>query len=368
MEKSTIYRERIAALRSQMEKQGISVLFLTPSSDLLYTTGYAKGPTDRPAALALTQSRSYFLCPVLEKKDLKNISPDLAEPIFYSDEEDPFIRLKSLRLLSQPLKQTAAIGGMAKSAFLLRLMELFPDACWKNADCLLSPLRSVKVPCEIRIIREAQSKAERALSRLLASGLEGKTCRMLSRELMELRLDEGFDSVGAGLIACGPESASPHPQLTDRIIRNGDSVMFDIGGTYKGYHADMTRTFAVGRASSEFREAYEIVLQAHLAARQMAREGVPACRMDEAARDVITAAGYGAYFTHRLGHGIGLDIHEPPYADAKAALPLMAGNVLSDEPGIYLPGKFGIRIEDLLVITKDGCQTLNSMPKSLCIV
>ena len=366
-----IYDQRIAKARNRMEDAGISLLVITPSSDLMYLTGYSKPATDRLTALLLTEHDSYFLCPAVEKNYLKEVDCQAA-PIFWEDSGDPFKKMYSVLSASPGISRKsyiqAAGAGRMQSSCLIRLMELYPGVSWNNADSVLVPLRKSKTPEEIAVIRRAQEMAERAFARLLENGLEGKTERQLSEQLMKLRLEEGFDAVGPGLIACGPGSASPHPILSDNKVQAGDAVMFDFGGTYKGYHADMTRTCAVGYASDEFKEVYSIVLEAHLAVLKAAAPGT-ACRdMDLAGRSVIERAGYGAYFTHRLGHGIGLDIHEPPFASASEEGVLETGNVISNEPGIYLPGQFGIRIEDLIVITEKGCESLNTMTKELMIV
>lgn len=366
-----IYDQRIAKARNRMEDAGISLLVITPSSDLMYLTGYSKPATDRLTALLLTEHDSYFLCPAVEKNYLKEVDCQAA-PIFWEDSGDPFKKMYSVLSASPGISRKsyikAAVAGRMQSSYLIRLMELYPGVSWNNADSVLVPLRKSKTPEEIAVIRRAQEMAERAFARLLENGLEGKTERQLSEQLMKLRLEEGFDAVGPGLIACGPGSASPHPILSDNKVQAGDTVMFDFGGTYKGYHADMTRTCAVGYASDEFKEVYSIVLEAHLAVLKAAAPGT-ACRdMDLAGRSIIERAGYGAYFTHRLGHGIGLDIHEPPFASASEEGVLETGNVISNEPGIYLPGQFGIRIEDLIVITEKGCESLNTMTKELMIV
>ena len=366
-----IYDQRIAKARNRMEDAGISLLVITPSSDLMYLTGYSKPATDRLTALLLTEHDSYFLCPAVEKNYLKEVDCQAA-PIFWEDSGDPFKKMYSVLSASPGISRKsyikAAVAGRMQSSCLIRLMELYPGISWNNADSVLVPLRKSKTPEEITIIRRAQEMAERAFARLLENGLEGKTERHVSEQLMKLRLEEGFDAVGPGRIACGPGSASPHPNLSDNKVQAGDTVMFDFGGTYKGYHADMTRTCAVGYASDEFKEVYSIVLEAHLAVLKTAAPGM-ACRdMDLAGRSIIERAGYGAYFTHRLGHGIGLDIHEPPFASASEEGVLETGNVISNEPGIYLPGQFGIRIEDLIVITEKGCESLNTMTKELMIV
>lgn len=366
-----IYDQRIAKARNRMEDAGISLLVITPSSDLMYLTGYSKPATDRLTALLLTEHDSYFLCPAMEKNYLKEVDCQAA-PILWEDSGDPFKKMYSVLSAAPGISRKscikATVAGRMQSSCLIRLMELYPGVSWNNADSVLVPLRKSKTPEEITIIRRAQEMAERAFARLLENGLEGKTERQLSEQLMKLRLEEGFDAVGPGLIACGPGSASPHPILSDNKVQAGDTVMFDFGGTYKGYHADMTRTCAVGYASDEFKEVYSIVLEAHLAVLKAAAPGT-ACRdMDLAGRSIIERAGYGAYFTHRLGHGIGLDIHEPPFASASEEGVLETGNVISNEPGIYLPGQFGIRIEDLIVITEKGCESLNTMTKELMIV
>lgn len=365
-----IYNQRIAKARNLMKDTGLSLLVITPSSDLMYLTGYSKPATDRLTALLLTEHDSYFLCPAMEKNYLEEVDCQ-AEPILWEDSGDPFVKMVSALSavgISKKSYIKAAVGNRMLSSSLLRLMELYPGILWSNADRVLVPLRKVKAPEEIDMIRKAQDMAERAFTRLLEHGLEGKTERQLSEQLMKLRLEEGFDAVGPGLIASGPGSASPHPVLSDNRIQAGDTVMFDFGGTYKGYHADMTRTCAVGYASDEFKEVYSIVLKAHMAVLRTAAPGT-ACRdMDLAGRRVIDQAGYGAFFTHRLGHGIGLDIHEPPFASAGGEGVLETRNVISNEPGIYLPGRFGIRIEDLIVITDKGCESLNTMTKELMIV
>ena len=366
-----IYDQRITKARNRMEDAGTSLLVITPSCDLMYLTGYSKPATDRLTALLLTAHDSYFLCPAVEKNYLKEVDCQAA-PIFWEDSGDPFKKMYSVLSAAPGISRKscikAAVAGRMQSSCLIRLMELYPGISWNNADSVLVPLRKSKTPEEITIIRRAQEMAERAFARLLENGLEGKTERQLSEQLMKLRLEEGFDAVGPGLIACGPGSASPHPILSDNKVQAGDTVMFDFGGTYKGYHADMTRTCAVGYASDKFKEVYSIVLEAHLAVLKAAAPGT-ACRdMDLAGRSIIERAGYGAYFTHRLGHGIGLDIHEPPFASASEEGVLETGNVISNEPGIYLPGQFGIRIEDLIVITEKGCESLNTMTKELMIV
>lgn len=368
-----IYEKRLKYARIMMAEQGISFLILTPSNDLHYLTGYHHAVTDRLTALVLTEKDAFFLYPVLEQNYLSEICQQL-EPVSWSEGDDAFKILYTLldtsighaALGGHPL--TGAVGHTTKSGWLLQLLHQYPNVSWCDGNKILEPLRCIKTSEELSIIKKAQEMAELALMKLLQSGLEGKSTEQISKELIDLRIREGFDSVGSGLIACGPDSASPHPILSKKRIARGDTVMFDIGGTYKGYHADMTRTCAVGYASEHFKEVYAIVLSAHMSAYHAAIPGISCDAVDQAARKVITDAGYGSFFTHRLGHGIGLDVHEPPFAASGNLSLLETGHVLSVEPGIYLPGEFGIRIEDLIVITADGASSLNRMTKELLIV
>lgn len=359
-----VFQNRRQLLMKQMQKQGISALILTPSTDFLYLTGLNKKPAQRITALVLTASRAFLLMPGFEQESVEGKFNDIL-PVCYKDGQDVLSLLCSLL----PCRgQFAAIGKEMQAQLLLAIQEKRPDLHYVNADQLLAPMRRQKSAEEITILETAQRMAEHGLTRLLETSLVGKSEREVSRQLMQLRLEEGFDSVGEGIIASGENTASPHHINSDRIIRPGDVLMFDIGGTYKGYHADFTRTFIVEKAPAEFENIYSIVLEAFFAGQSAAVIGRPAAAVDHAARSVIEKAGYGDYFTHRLGHGIGLDGHEPPFISADSSLPLESGNVFSCEPGIYLPGRFGVRIEDLLVLEENGARSINTLSKNLRIL
>ena len=224
-----IYDQRIAKARNRMEDAGISLLVITPSSDLMYLTGYSKPATDRLTALLLTEHDSYFLCPAVEKNYLKEVDCQAA-PIFWEDSGDPFKKMYSVLSAAPGISRKscikAAVAGRMQSSCLIRLMELYPGISWNNADSVLVPLRKSKTPEEITIIRRAQEMAERAFARLLENGLEGKTERQLSEQLMKLRLEEGFDAVGPGLIACGPGSPPSHPVGQQGTGRRHSNVRF----------------------------------------------------------------------------------------------------------------------------------------------
>lgn len=357
----SICKTRRQHLIETMKSARIQAAVFTPSSDYRYLTGSTRQPAQRIAALVVTTEHAALLLPGFEVKNEPELEDELTI-LPYSDSDHADQLLAGLL----PSSGTIAVGSEMRSGLLLSLQHQLPNLTWCGADAILAPLRRRKDPFEIEIIETAQHMAERALVRLIEeSSFVGKTEREIAARLMELRLEEGFDSVGSGIVASGPNTALPHHVNGGRIVREGDALMFDIGGTYKGYHADFTRTFFIGRPSEEFIHVYQTVLDAHMAGKLAARPGVPAFAADQAARAVIEAAGYGPYFTHRLGHGIGLDIHEPPFIAGSNSLPLETGNVFSCEPGIYLPGRFGVRIEDLLVLEENGPRSLNLLSKEL---
>ena len=180
--------------------------------------------------------------------------------------------------------------------------------------------------------------------------------------------EEGCETVDFAIVASGPNGASPHHEPDERVIGPGDSVVIDFGGTVHGYHSDTTRTFHVGEPTADYREVYEVVRQAQAAGADAVQPGVEAQAVDAVARDIITDAGYGDYFIHRLGHGIGLDGHEDPYLVSGNTQSLEPGMAFSIEPGIYLPGRFGVRIEDIVICTDEGVDRLNRSPRELIVV
>jgi len=198
--------------------------------------------------------------------------------------------------------------------------------------------------------------------------LTGKTERQAAEELTELRAKHGLEIHGIGICASGPNSAAPHHITGDRVIQPGDTVIFDFGGKHEHYSADVTRTVHIGEPDDEYRRVYDIVLRANEAALAAVRPGVACQDIDRAARKVITDAGYGEYFIHRVGHGLGLDGHEEPYLVEGNTLPLQVGMVFSDEPGIYIPGLFGVRIEDAVVVTEHGGERLNHCSRELTVM
>lgn len=229
----------------------------------------------------------------------------------------------------------------------------------------IEKMRGQKSPDEIEKIKKAQEIAEEAFENLLNHICEGKTERELALLLDGFMLKNGAEAISFDTIALsGANTSLPHGVPSDREIRKGDFLLFDFGAVYDGYHSDMTRTVCLGNPSEEMQKVYDIVLKAQLEALNAAKAGMKCSELDKIARDIISNAGYGENFGHSLGHGVGLEIHEFPTASPKSETVLEENMVVTVEPGIYLPGKFGVRIEDFAVITGDGCINLTNTSKN----
>lgn len=238
-----------------------------------------------------------------------------------------------------------------------------------GTDKIIDSFRAVKNEAEIENICKAQRIAEAAFDHILSFIKVGVTEKEVALELDHYMLSHGADGLSFETIAIsGANTSKPHGVPTDKKIEHGDFVTMDYGAVVNGYHSDMTRTVAVGAASDEQKKIYKIVFEAQLAVLRVLKNGVKCSDADKAARDVITEAGYGEYFRHSTGHGVGIEIHEKPFVSPKSTATLRSGNVVTDEPGIYIPGKFGVRIEDMALITENGCKNLTKAPKELIII
>lgn len=238
-----------------------------------------------------------------------------------------------------------------------------------STDKIIDSFRAVKNEAEIENICKAQRIAEAAFDHILGFIKVGVTEKEVALELDHYMLSHGADGLSFETIAIsGANTSKPHGVPTDKKIEHGDFVTMDYGAVVNGYHSDMTRTVAVGAASDEQKKIYKIVFEAQLAVLRVLKNGVKCSDADKAARDVITEAGYGEYFRHSTGHGVGIEIHEKPFISPKSTAMLRSGNVVTDEPGIYIPGKFGVRIEDMALITENGCKNLTKAPKELIII
>lgn len=334
-----------------MARVGLDGLLLSVGNDLPYLTGYEAPPLERLTMLVLTADDAVLVVPELEAPRVP-AGPFDVRP--WGELEDPIGITAGLAASGR-----FGIGDQTWARFLLDLQERTGGATFTSATPVMSALRIRKEPAEVELLRAAAEATDRVATRLAETRMSGRSERALAHLVGAWTLEEGHDVAGFGIVASGPNGASPHHEPGDRIIEEGDLVIIDFGGRIGGYCSDMTRTFAVGQPDSRQREIHSIVEAAQRAAVEAVRPGAIAAEIDGAARRVITEAGYGEWFIHRTGHGIGLDVHEEPYIIESNPNPVEAGMAFSIEPGIYLPGELGVRIEDIVVVAGDGVDPLN---------
>ena len=362
---SAPYAERLRRAQGEMARQGIDFLVVGASADLLYLIGYEGHESERMSVLALPRDGvPHYVVPGLEAP-LLHQQRDLLEIVPWEETEDPAAKVAAIA--GAAAEGTIAAGDELWSVFTLRLQRVMPRARWAEGGHLLRPLRMIKDDREIALLAEAARRTDDSWEEFLTLPLTGLTEWEARDRLMELLGARGLQPVFCN-VGSGPNGASPHQTASDRVIGPGDAVVCDWGGALEGYNSDVTRSVHVGKPSPEFVRAYEAVLAANQAAFEAVRPGAPCQEIDRAARSVLTEAGYGDAFIHRTGHGLGLSLHEEPYLVEGNTLPLAEGLVFSDEPGIYVPGQFGIRIEDTVVCTADGGRRLNEATRTLTVM
>ncbi len=358
--------ERMERAARGAAERGLAAILVPPSPDLRYLAGYDPPPLERLTLLVVRAGADpVLLVPQLEEA-LARRSPvgEGIEVVTWRDGEDPYEA--AARLL--PASGTCAVGDRMWAAHLLGLQRAAPRVTFSPASPLLAGLRAVKDEEELALLGRAARGADEAFRRITASRLEGRREEEVAEELGALLLEEGHEGVAFTIVASGPNGASPHHQPGDRAVRAGDAVVLDFGGRVGGYCSDLTRTVVVQEPPEGFQEVHAVVREAQEAAFRAARPGVPAEKVDRAAREVIEEAGYGEGFIHRTGHGIGLEEHEPPYIVRGNRQPLVPGMCFSIEPGVYLPGRFGVRIEDIVAVAAQGAVRLNQAPRDLLTV
>ncbi len=362
-----VYRDRIQRAQQEMAARDVDYLFVTPSSDLIYLLGYPAHLSERLTLLGIPQAGEPFVvAPELEAVRLDN-RKDLVDVHAWAETESPIALVG--RLVEAGEGSTVVVSDQTWASFLLKLQSELDESKFESANEILRELRMIKDEAEIANIREASQRTERAWERFVESTtFEGKTERELGDALANELVAEGLSVPTFMLVGTGAHSASPHHITGETVVKSGDAIVFDFGARYNHYTSDITRMVHVGEPPEEYRQVYDIVLQANTAVREQVVPGMACERVDEIAREIITEAGYGEFFIHRVGHGLGLDAHEEPYMVGGNTMPLRPGMVFSDEPGIYLEGKFGVRIEDILVVTEDGNESFNATSRELRIV
>jgi Xaa-Pro aminopeptidase len=360
------FEARLAACRELVGERGFASLLLSVGPDLRYLTGFVGEPMERLTLLIVPREGPVdLLVPRLEAQKAAGtplVAAGSARVVPF-DEGDDAAGLVADMLSSHA---TAPIGVSDRmwSMHLLRLEAALPGRRFESASVVMRELRQVKDADEARLLALAAEAADRTIDAVSAGSLADRTEADVSREIRRRLIDEGHDTADFAIVGSGPNSASPHHDAGDRVIRAGEPVVLDIGGTRAGYASDTTRTVWVAGGTGiapepEFIRVFELVRDAQARATAAIRPGVPAEQIDATARSVIAEAGYADFFTHRLGHGIGLEVHEDPYVVSGNATPLKPGAAFSVEPGVYLPGRWGVRLENIVMCSETGATVLN---------
>jgi Xaa-Pro aminopeptidase len=358
-----VYRERLGRARAAMFEQDIDVLLLSVGHDLPYLTGYQAMPLERLTMLVLPRDgEATLVVPRLEAPRVVPL-PGLFTVRPWDETEDPVGIVATLASSAN----VAAIGDQTWARFLVDLLPGMPDTMFRRAVDVMGPLRARKDAAEVDALRAAGAAVDAIAAELQAGQipLVGRSEAQVSADLSARIVEAGHDVVNFAIVAAGENAASPHHHPGPRIIEPGDLVLCDFGGTMNGYCSDITRCVVLGEIPAEVAEAYAVLHEAQQAAVAAVAPGVPAEEVDAVARRIITAAGFGEHFVHRTGHGIGMEAHEEPYVVQGNRVPLAVGNAISIEPGIYLEGRWGMRLEDIVVVTADGCEPMNRADHSL---
>lgn len=362
----SVYLSRIARVREEMARTHVDALLLSVGHDMPYLMGYHAMPLERLTMLVVPQHGEVTLViPRLEAPRVYEMS-DVFRSIPWNETDDPVQITHDL--LGDA--RTIAVGDQMWSRFLVDLLAFRPQAHYVRSVVVMEALRSRKDDAEIAALRAAGQAADRVAAQLQSGQipLVGRTEAEVSADLSARLIAEGHQKVNFAIVAAGENAASPHHHPGSRVIQRGEIVLCDFGGTMNGYCSDITRCVFVGEPTQEIVDAYEVLMRAQSAGVAAGVLGKPCEHVDAVTRSIIDDAGYGQYFVHRTGHGIGMEEHEDPYMVAGNTTAIMHGHAYSVEPGIYVPGKWGMRLEDIVVATHDGPVSMNNADHNLAIV
>ena len=366
LDQITARRLRLDRVRSAMVEAGVDALLLSLGADLPWLTGYLAMPLERLTMLVVPSDGDATL--VIPKLEAPRVDHD---PELFSMR--PWTELESpTRIVADLLgsRSRLAVSDRCWATFVVDLQRLLPDATWRQASHVTSSLRMRKDAAEIAALVAASEAIDRVAAQLHAGDIRliGRTEAAVSAEMSARIVAEGHEKVNFAIVAAGENAASPHHHAGARVIAANEVVLCDFGGTMDGYCSDITRCVYTGEPPAEFAELYDVLMASNAAGVAAGTIGTPCQDVDRASRRVIDDAGYGEYFIHRTGHGIGMEEHEDPYMVEGNVLPLAAGHAYSVEPGIYVPGKWGARLEDIVIATADGPQSLNFADHRLVVV
>ncbi|WP_317446032.1 aminopeptidase P family protein [Streptomyces collinus] len=361
------YRARMARAARDAADAGLAGLLVAPGPDMVWLTGYTPtAVTERLTVLVLAPGRDPVLVvPTLEAPDAEHATGASALTLRdWTDGKDPYA--VTAALLDD--RGRFGISDNTWAMHLLGLQRTLPGSSYASLTDALPMLRAVKDAAELELLAAAGAAADATFEEIRKVPFAGRRESDVGHDLADLLRRFGHSQVDFTIVGSGPNGANPHHEVGDRVIQQGDMVVLDFGGLKDGYGSDTTRTVHVGEPTEEERTVHDIVRAAQEAGYRTVRPGVACQEVDRAARAVIDDAGYGEYFIHRTGHGIGVTTHEPPYMIEGEEQPLVPGMCFSVEPGIYLPGRFGVRIEDIVTVTADGGRRLNDTTREMVIV
>ena len=381
---SDVYAQRLAAAARATTEAGLAGLVITPGYDLRYLVGSRAQTFERLTALVVPAAGDpTMIVPRLELAAMKESAVgELGIALRdWVDGDDPYALVAAALGGSSVAEKSAPLAVAGQSAPLavavtdsMPALHLLPMAETLGvvpvlATDVLRTLRMIKDAAEVEALRKAGEAIDRVHARVPEFLVPGRTEADVAADIAEAIVAEGHSEVAFIIVGSGPHGADPHHECSDRELRSGDIVVVDIGGPYEpGYNSDSTRTYSIGEPDPDIARRYAVLQRAQRAAVDAVRPGVTAEQIDAAARDVLAAEGMGEAFVHRTGHGIGLSVHEEPYIVAGNRLELQEGMAFSVEPGIYFPGEWGARIEDIVIVTADGVQSVNNRPHDLVVV
>ena len=362
--------KNVKIIQRYLESNDLDIAFISTPSNIFYVSGFQSDPHERLLAIIIYQEAEPFvICPLMEIPDVQAAGWPY-KIVGYEDTEDTWeVVLKTIRDSTGVPTSVAIEKSHLTVERMERMTSLFDSPTFSQLDDLLNDMRVIKSAEEIENLRKAAQLADYAIEVGCKEIAEGKTeLEILNAIEFEMKKKGVQKMAFETMVLSGPKTASPHGVPGDRKIQLGDFILFDLGVVYNGYCSDITRTVAFGEPSEVKREIYETVRKAEQVAIDLVKPGITAMTLDKAARDVITSAGYGEYFTHRLGHGLGISVHEHPWITGTNDFILTEGMVFTIEPGIYHPQITGVRIEDDVLVTKNGVEVLTKFPKELQII
>ena len=356
--------DRLTRLQQRMHEAQVDLVAIGPTANMRYLIGFAPHADERVCLLLVRPDDVRMVAPSLNCEEIA--AHTKVELVPWTDVDGPQAAIRQA-LGPQTMLGTLVVDGATRADFLMHLQANMTSQKTISADTLIAPLRQCKSADEIELLAQAAAQADRAMHAAVDACCVGATESEIAWAAEATFRKHGAEVVDFTIVAAGANGAFPHHHAGNTPLKNGDAIVIDIGATHRGYKSDITRMVHLGEPTAEFTRAYAAVLDANQRAMVTVRPGVAAEEIDHAARSVLDAAGYVKFFTHRTGHGIGLDGHEPPWMMHGNKIALEEGMTFSIEPGVYFVGQCGIRIEDIVVVTKNGVRNLTGFDHALII-